>query len=241
MPHLDGDGGDGRPQPWLSCGVGEAIGSGKAPAFVMAYSRASGDPCDTRARELLAGVWAAIAPAAGPLPAQSLRHGPGPRAGVVATGAAGLWWSSSVSYSASGPVAAAAVFVQRLSPQTSRPRVTIGIDIEPVGRFVHAGVARLVAARGVKEASLVAGGAVPLLAVVCVKEAVFKADPRQYGRVLADYAWITATAAGDSGWCGVAMAGGDPRERFVVRVTRKQKNWLALAVAERGQLSALDR
>jgi hypothetical protein len=191
------------------------------------------DRLRARARETLAEAWAAVAPAAVALPPQSLRRGPGPRAGAVATSAAaGLWWSSSISHSAAGPVAAAAVAVQPIGRGVDGPGITIGVDIEPVQRFVHPGVARLIAARAVAEAPPVSNGEVPLLAVVCTKEAIYKADRQQSGRTLADYAWIEAQRTDDNGWCGVAEAVGDRTQRFSVAVSRVQGNWLAFALAK---------
>jgi len=153
---------------------------------------------------------------------------------VATSAAAGLWWSSSISHSAAGPdaVAAVAVAVQPIDRSVEGPGIAIGVDIEPVQRFVHPGVARLIAARAGAEALPVSNGKVPLLAVACVKEAIYKADQRQSGRTLADYAWIEARRTEDDGWCGVAEAVGDRTQRFDVRVLRVRGNWLALALAQ---------
>jgi hypothetical protein len=187
----------------------------------------------SRARKLLAGAWAAVAPAAVRLPAESLRYGSGPRRGAVASDGDGrLWWSTSIAHSAAGPVVAAAVVVQPIDRCRDGLGITVGVDVEPVNRFVHPGVARLLAARADREAAIVANGTVPLLVVVCAKEAAFKADPSQRGRVLSDYAWITAEAEGASGWCGVAIAGEDPRQHFFIRVIRVYDHWVAIAFGE---------
>lgn len=91
----------------------------------------------------------------------------------------------------------------------------------------------MIAARVDTESPLVMSGAVPLLAVACVKEAIYKADPQQSGRTLADYAWIEARATEDAGWCGIAKAVGDCTQRFAVAVFCAAGNWLAVALAER--------
>lgn len=200
-------------------------------AFCVTVMNSSG--FHTQASQLLEKAWAAVAPAAVALPAESLRRGPGPRAGLVVTDSTtGLWWSSSISHSAAGPVLAAGVAVQPAEFAGDGPGITIGVDIEPIRRFVHPGVARLIAARWVAEAPPVSSGAVPVLAVACVKEAIYKADRRQSGRTLADYAWIEARRTEDDGWCGTAKAVVDSAQRFSVGVFRFRGNWVALALAE---------
>jgi hypothetical protein len=207
--------------------------AGHMPTLDVGFTPVGASVLGARARFLLARVWAAVAPADVALPPQSLRRGPGPRAGVVATGAAaGLRWSSSISHSAAGPVAAAAVVLQPIDRSVEGPGITIGVDVEPVQRFVHPGVARLIAARAGAEAPPVSNGRVPLLAVACVKEAIFKADRWQSSRTLADYAWIEAWRTEDDGWCGVAEAVGDRTQRFTVGVLRVKGYWLAFALAK---------
>jgi hypothetical protein len=80
------------------------------------------------------------------------------------------------------------------------------------------------------EAVAVANGQVPLLATICVKEAVFKSDVAQDGRVLADYAWIEARPFGSSAWRGTVKAAGDPTARFMVAVAKFEGMWVAAAV-----------
>lgn len=127
---------------------------------------------------------------------------------------------------------AAAVAVQPIARRVEGPGIAIGVDVEPVWRFVHPGVARLIAARAGAEALPVSNGRVPLLAVACVKEAIYKADQRQSGRTLADYAWIEAQRTEDDGWCGVAETVGDRTQRFDVSVLRVRGNWLAFALSK---------
>ena len=91
----------------------------------------------------------------------------------------------------------------------------------------------MIAARADTESPLVMSGAVPLLAVACVKEAIYKADPLQSGRVLADYNWIEARATGNVGWRGTVTAVGDCTQCFTVAVCCVAGNWLAVALAER--------
>lgn len=187
---------------------------------------------EAHGRRLLSEVWAGVAPVSVALPPGSMRRGPGPRAGLVATGPnAGLWWSTSIAHAAAGPVVAAAVVIQRIDQSAGSPGITIGVDIEPVKRFVHPGVARLIAARAGAEPP-VTNGKVPLLAVVCVKEAIYKADRRQSGRTLADYAWVEAWRGEADGWCGVSEAVDDRTQRFSVGVLRVRRNWVAFALAE---------
>ena len=212
----------------VSCGDGGPLGCGDAASCIMVSTCACADQLEAQARELLAGAWAAVAPEAVALPPESTRRGPGPRVGVVTTRASGrLWWSSSISHSAAGSVVAAAVAVQPIDCGVDGPGITIGVDVEPVNRFVHPGVARLIAAHGVEEAPPVSNGTLPLLAVACVKEAIYKADRRQSGRTLADYAWIDARPTEHGGWCGIAMAADDSLERFAVTLACSGKYWIA--------------
>jgi hypothetical protein len=200
----------------------------------MIRTCARADQLEAQARELLAGAWASVAPEAVALPPESTRRGPGPRVGLVATGTgAKLWWSSSISHSAAGSVVAAAVAVQPIDCGVDGPRITVGVDVEPVNRFVHPGVARMIAAQGVEEAPPVSNGTVPLLALACVKEAIYKADRRQSGRTLTDYAWIDARRTEDCGWSGIAEAVGDRTQCFSVLAIHFRRNWLALAIATR--------
>lgn len=235
MSHDTGDGG-GRPAAGsASCGECHPQEADAAAWISIVCACGCADRLRARARETLTRAWTAIAPAAVALPPESHRCGQGPRAGAVATSAAaGLWWTSSISHSAAGPdaVTAAAVAVHPIDRSVDGPRITIGVDIEPVQRFVHPGVARLIAARAGAEAPPVSNGIVPLLAVACVKEAIYKADPWQSGRILADYAWIEAQLTNDDGWCGVAEAVGDRTQRFDVSVLRVRGNWLAFALSK---------
>jgi hypothetical protein len=212
------------------------FGHGDNSSTTIAFCIATTKSYDVRAQanQLLAKAWATIAPASVTLPLESLRRGPAPRAGAVATDtSAKLWWSTSISHSAAGPVLAAGVAVQPVDRTENSPGITIGVDIEPMRRFVHPGVARLISARAVLEAPIVSSGAVPVLAVACVKEAIYKADRRQSGRTLADYAWIQARRTKDGGWCGIAEAVGDCTQQFIVRLFVCYGNWVALALAER--------
>jgi len=109
----------------------------------------------------------------------------------------------------------------------------IGLDIEPYHRFVHPGVARMITSTGAAEATPVSSGTIPLLALLCVKEAIYKSDPLQSGRTLADYAWIEAHRFMDHGWCGIAEAVCDRTQRFTVAAACIKGNWLAVALAER--------
>jgi len=122
------------------------------------------------------------------------------------------------------------VVVQAVDGGTDGPRITIGVDVEPHNRFIYPGVARMIAARADTESPLVTSGMVPLLAVVCVKEAIYKADPRQSGRTLADYAWIEAHTTEDGGWCGIAKVADEPSEQFSVMIARCGHNWLARVI-----------
>jgi hypothetical protein len=204
---------------------------GEICSSAILWTHAHPERLNAQARHLLAEAWASVAPSSVALPPESLRRGAGPRAGLVSAGnAAWLWWSSSIAHSSAGPVVAAGVVVQAVDVVTNGPRITIGVDVEPFHRFVHPGVARLIAARTATEAPLVTSGMVPLLAVACVKEAIYKADPRQSGRTLADYAWIEARATEDAGWCGIAKVADEPSERFSVMVDRCGHNWLARVI-----------
>jgi len=232
--HAAEDEGGRRTAGSASCGECHARGADAAAWISIVCTCGCADRLGTVARKALAQAWAAVAPAAVVLPPQSLRRGSGPRVGVVATSAtAGLWWSSSIAHSAAGPVAVAAVVVQPIARSVDGSRITIGVDIEPLERFVHPGVARLIAARSNADAVSVSSGRVPLLAVACAKEAIFKADRRQAGRTLADYAWIEALRTEDAGWCGVAEAVSDRTQRFSVGLLRVRGNWLAVAFSER--------
>ena len=55
-------------------------------------------------------------------------------------------------------------------------------------------------------------------------------DVINVGRELADYAWIEARRTGDAGWCGVAIAGGDPTQRCSIGVICAEDSWLAVAL-----------
>jgi hypothetical protein len=218
----------------LLCGDGDPLGRGDIAWLTMLWKPAHPGQLDAQARHLLAEVWVAVAPPAIELPTESLRRGAGPRAGVAPGESIDrVRWSSSISHSAARPVVAAAVVVQPIDAVADGPRITIGVDVEPINRFVHPGVARMIAARADTESPLVASGAVPLLAVACVKEAIYKADPLQSGRMLADYAWIEARGTEDAGWCGTVTAVGDCTQCFTVAVCCVAGNWLAVALAER--------
>lgn len=234
MSHNGGDEVAGHVMRSVSCGNGGPLGLGEAASCIMVCTCACADRLEAQARELLAGAWAVVAPEAVALPPESTRRGPGPRVGVVTTRAAGsFWWSSSISHSAAGSVVAAAVAVQPIDCGVDGPRITVGVDVEPVHRFVHPGVARMIATQAVAEAPPVSNGTVPLLAVACVKEAIYKADRRQCGRTLADYAWIDARRTEDCGWSGIAEAVGDRTQCFSVLAFHVRRNWLALAIAMR--------
>jgi hypothetical protein len=234
MSHDAGDEVGGRTARSVSCGDGSPLGLREAASCIMIRTCACADQLEAQARELLAGAWASVAPEAVALPPESTRRGPGPRVGLAATGTgAKLWWSSSISHSAAGSVVAAAVAVQPIDCGVVGPGITVGVDVEPVHRFVHPGVARLIAAQAVAEAPPVSNGTVPLLAVACVKEAIYKADRRQSGRTLADYAWIEARPTENCGWSGIAEAVGDRTQCFSVLAIHFRRNWLALAIAMR--------
>jgi len=141
-----------------------------------------------------------------------------------------IFWASSFSQSASAEVVATALLTQSVDSVLRLSRLTIGIDVESAARVVHPGVTRMIKPRDVHEAGAVADGRVPLLAVICVKEAAYKADIRQSGRVLADYAWVTSEQVGAAGWKGVVTAAQEREARFDVRVTYTSGRWLAVAL-----------
>ena len=75
-------------------------------------------------------------------------------------------------------------------------------------------------------------GRVPLLAQWCVKEAIFKADQRQEGRIIADYDWIQVRKirGRTEGWQGWARHFREEETRFAVSVVRVGNVWVALAL-----------
>jgi hypothetical protein len=81
------------------------------------------------------------------------------------------------------------------------------------------------------EAFAVVNGHVPLLATICVKEAVFKSDVSQEGRVLADYAWIDVQPCSANAWQGTVRAVGESTARFTVAVAECEGLWVAAAVS----------
>lgn len=164
-------------------------------------------------------------------PEQCLRRGVGPRFGMVdQSGHKRICWASSISHSASAEVVATALLTQSVESVRRFNRLTIGIDIESATRTVHPAVARLIAPRAVREADAVADGGVPLLAVICVKEAAYKADVRQRGRVLADYAWVASEQVGAAEWKGTVAAAQEQAPRFEVWVAYTAGRWLAVAL-----------
>lgn len=184
-----------------------------------------------RAAEAFQHSWTRSSASSRWFPKQCLRRGVGPRFGVVDQAVnQRIFWASSLSHSASAEVVATALLTQSVdSGRPSRP-MTIGIDVESSTRVVHPAVARLIAPREVQEADAVADGHVPLLAVICVKEAVFKADVRQPGRVVADYAWVTSEQVGAAAWRGMVAAAQERVARFEVRVAHTAGCWLAIAI-----------
>jgi hypothetical protein len=195
-----------------------------------------GRPDPTRlcayARALLADAWQAAVPAPVATPAASVRRGPGPRCGVVTIDdGTHVRWASSLSHSAAGPAAAAAVLIQPIDVVGEDRPWTIGVDVEPVHRRVRPGVRRMITPIAEAEAPAVATGRIPILATICAKEALFKSDVAQTGRVLADYAWIEAEPFGRHGWRGTARAAGESTARFTLAVTRHDDAWVAVALS----------
>jgi hypothetical protein len=88
----------------------------------------------------------------------------------------------------------------------------------------------VIASREVREADAIVDGRVPLLAVICAKEAAYKADVLQPGKVLADYAWIRCEQVGTAEWRGAVTAAQEREARFEVRVARTAGRWLAVAL-----------
>jgi hypothetical protein len=141
-----------------------------------------------------------------------------------------ITWASSLSHSASAEVVATALLTQSVESVRRSSRLTIGVDVESAGRPVHPAVARVIAPREVREADAVVDGRVPLLAVICVKEAAYKADVRQPGKVLADYAWVRCEQIGTAEWRGAVAAAQEQEPRFEVRVAYTPGRWLAVAL-----------
>jgi len=184
------------------------------------------------ARAVLADTWHSIAPAKAKPPEESFRHGPRPRCGVYNDRGGGtVCWASSLAHSAAGPAVVAAVLEGPIDAPGQDHGWTIGVDVEPTRRFVHGGVRRMIAPISDTEAFAVANGQVPLLATICVKEAVYKSDVAQDGRVLADYAWIEARLFGSNAWHGTVKAAGESTARFMVAVADCEGMWVAAAVS----------
>jgi hypothetical protein len=142
-----------------------------------------------------------------------------------------VWWASSLAHSAAGPAVVAAILEGPIDGPGPGRSWTIGVDVEPTRRFVHRGVCRMISSTSDGEAFAVANGHVPLLAMICVKEAVFKCDVFRDGRVLADYAWIEARPFGTNAWRGTVKAAGESTARFTVAVTECEGMWVAAAVS----------
>lgn len=205
--------------------------SGDGATLQVTCRRARPHEFRMRAAEALRQSWMHAKASSRSFPKQCLRRGVGPRFGVVdQPGHQRICWASSLSHSASAEVVATALLTQSVDSVRQLSRLTIGIDIESAARVVHPGVARLIKSRDVREADAVADGQVPLLAVICVKEAVYKADRRQPGRLLADYAWVTSEQVGTAEWTGAVAAAQERVARFEVRVTYTSSGWLAVAL-----------
>jgi hypothetical protein len=184
------------------------------------------------ARAVLADAWHSIAPANAKTQEESFRHGPRPRCGVYNDRGGGkVCWANSLAHSAAGPTVVAAVLEGPIDASGQDHGWTIGVDVEPTLRFVHGGVRGMVSSTSDTEACAVVNGYVPLLATICVKEAVFKSDVSQDGRVLADYAWIEARPFGSYAWHGTVKAAGESTARFVVAVAEYEGMWVAAAVS----------
>ena len=184
------------------------------------------------ARSLLEDAWHSIAPANAKTPEESFRHGPRPRCGLYNDRGGGtVCWASSLAHSAAGPAVAAAVLMGPIDASGQDHGWTIGVDVEPTLRFVHGGVRGMISSTSDTEAFAVENGDVPLLATICVKEAVFKSDVSQDGRVLADYAWIEVQPFGSNAWHGTVRATGESTARFTVAVAACEGMWVAAAVS----------
>jgi len=184
-----------------------------------------------RAVEALRDSWTRANGTPRSFPEQCYRRGVGPRYGIIhQLGHPRIFWASSLSHSASAEVVATALLTQSVESVRQVSRRTIGIDIESANRVIHRCVVRLITPRDVLEANAVADGRVPLLAVICVKEAAYKADVWQLGRVLADYAWVTSKQVGDADWIGTVAATHEREARFEVRVAYTAGRWLVVAL-----------
>gem|GEM_PF-3077237 len=173
-----------------------------------------------------------------PLDPGLIRRGDGPRVGEgVTPGAQAEWlWAGSLSHSSPAGAALAGVLAlpardrkadRRQGPATA---VALGVDIEPISRKLHPRMEGKLRPRPECEAPGVAR--VPLLAQWCVKEAIYKADQRQEGRIIADYDWIRVRKMRGQaeGWQGWARHHRERETRFAVAVVRVGNCWAAVAL-----------
>ena len=186
-----------------------------------------------------------------PAPADAHRDGPGPRTGEI-PGTEHRFWSSSRSHSV--PANGALGGVVRYGPGPGAPspgrarapspgRAFLGVDLEPLDRPFNARLRAKLCPRPENEAPEIRAGQIPLLAVWCVKEALFKADPHQDGHILADYDWTHARPWGRStgatqkqstgatqkqSWQGQAR--GIHGSTFEVAVRQVGHTWVAVAL-----------
>ena len=168
-----------------------------------------------------------------------IRRGDGPRTanGVVpGEGDGRAWWAGSLSHS--GPAGAAVAGVLRLparyrktaSKQDPTPPIALGVDIEPISRKLHPRMEGKLRPRPGSEAPGVTR--IPLLAQWCVKEAIYKADQDQQGRIIADYDWVQVRKMRGQaeGWQGWARHHQEDGPRFAIAVKRVGNCWVALAL-----------
>lgn len=207
--------------------------TGDGATLQVIWCDASPQEFRKRAAEAFQHSWTHASASSLWFPKQCLRRGVGPRFGVVDQLVdQRIFWASSLSHSASAKVVATALLTQSVESVLRVSRLTIGIDIESAARVVHRGVARLIKPRDLHEADSVADGLVPLLAMICVKEAAYKADVWQMGRVLADYAWVTSKQVGKAEWIGTVAAAQEREARFEIRVAYTAGRWLAVALGK---------
>jgi hypothetical protein len=184
--------------------------------------------------DALQKAWGRSKPEA-PLPEAASRRGEGVREGILREGILGTdsLWASSLSHSAPAQAAAAVVIrASRLGRRESVPLFpAVGIDLEPADRKLHPRMAGKL--RPCPEAEAPGLERIPLLAVWCVKEAIYKSDRLQAGRIIADYNWVRARkwAAVERGWTGWAQAQGESVPRFAVAVRLEGNCWVALALS----------
>lgn len=223
---------EGQRSDWIS--VFPANAFAPLDSFIVvrsAFSISAVPEMRARANEQLMATWYGMTDGRTPFPSDVLRGGSGPRFGFADGAVPPVYWASSLSHAASTGGVLTALLCQDARTVPEIGPVAIGVDTEAADRFVHTGVAALVVSVAGIEGQALASGAVPLVALTCAKEAMFKSDVKQSGRHLADYSWVSLAPTDDGGWLAIGSARGETKPRFRVLVVPRHGHWMAMALA----------